>query len=72
MGAPSKKRKLEKQYGKPMRILLAETANDLGELQNVAAAWGVHITTLTRWQDEEGVTRVWKAGPKPKTTNDVN
>ena len=40
--------------------------------KNVAAAWGVHITTLTRWQDEEGVTRVWKAGPKPKTTYDVN
>jgi len=63
MGAPSKKRKLEQKYGKPMRILLAETANSLGELQNVAAVWNVHITTLTRWQDEEGITRVWRAGP---------
>ena len=64
MGAPSKKRRLEKQYGKPMRILLAETANDLGEMQKVAEKWDVHATTLVRWKNEEGVTCVWKPGPE--------
>lgn len=61
MPYPSKMKRLEKQYGKPMRQLLPEMANQLGSMQEVAKHWRVNPATLVKWKKQLGVVCLWQS-----------
>lgn len=61
MPYPSKLKRLEKQYGKPMRQLLPQMANDLGTMQAVAKQWHVNPATLVKWKKQLGIVCWWQS-----------